>query len=873
MADAKVEIQISAKDSASSVFKKVGGAAADLGKGLAVGLAAGGAAIAAGIGASVKVAADFEKQMSAVKAVSGATAQEMAQLSGKALQLGKDTSFSAMEAGRGLEELVKGGVPIADIMNGAAEATLALAEAGGVDLATAAGIATAAINTFNLGGEDMAHVADLVAGAASSSAIDVNDFGMSMSQAGGVIKLAGGTFDDAAVAITAMGKAGYVGSDAGTSLKTMFMNLQPRTKEQIKLFDELGITTKGANNEFFDAQGKVRAFSDVAGVLQDALKGQTEQQKLATLETMFGSDAIRAAGVFVKQGKEGFDQLGEAIGRQGSAAEAGRTRLDNLAGDLDKLGGSVEVAGIKFGQAFQPAMRAAAQAIDSFIAETIIPLAEELGPPLAAAAVRAGEEAVKIGESIRDNVATGLEGFRTKLAEIGTELATWSAEHGNVGKAVSESLIGVSGAALALQLLLQGNWKGAMKEGQDSLTHFGEAADAAKKAVGELRLEIEKLPTTKTILADFELIFGNLGRGLSDLGVVAGAAIPNLLGAAGAGAKAGDEFNILSAAVTFALLPWIVWSKMVELAGAALRGLGDIVNDIPGSFDRLGTAVHGVETAVTDALTQMRTNAATAMAGFTQAVADGIGNAASAAGTKASEIETNVVAALTQMQTGVNAAITGMVAGVVSGLSGMVAGAASAIGDFASTVIGGLTSLAGSASAQASAIGGSIVSGLVGGIQSRAGQVATAAASMVTNALNAARAAVGAQSPATEFIDLGEDVDQGLIEGIEEGIPEAEDVAAELGEAVVDAATDEIEAGSVELHAGRRRHGASRHGWHRCRARQGQATRGRRGRPEGHRRRRHARPGRRDRQAQRRDRPQVSRDRRQGRPRHPRRHR
>jgi hypothetical protein len=49
------------------------------------------------------------------------------------------------------------------------------AAAGGVDLATAAGIAANALNTFNLTGEDMGHVADLIAGAANASAIDVND--------------------------------------------------------------------------------------------------------------------------------------------------------------------------------------------------------------------------------------------------------------------------------------------------------------------------------------------------------------------------------------------------------------------------------------------------------------------------------------------------------------------------------------------------------------------------------------------------------------------------------------------------------------------------------------------------------------------------
>jgi len=160
MAEAQVQVVISAKDDASKVFSKVGNSAADLAKTLAIGIAGAGAAVAAGLGIAVKSAADFSKEMSAVGAVSGATQDQMKQLSDLALQLGKDTSFSASEAAKGLEELVQGGVSIPDIMNGAAEATLNLAAAGGVDLATAAEIASNALNTFGLSGQDMAHVAD-----------------------------------------------------------------------------------------------------------------------------------------------------------------------------------------------------------------------------------------------------------------------------------------------------------------------------------------------------------------------------------------------------------------------------------------------------------------------------------------------------------------------------------------------------------------------------------------------------------------------------------------------------------------------------------------------------------------------------------------
>ena len=61
---------------------------------------AGGTTAVAGIGAAaIKAGADFEAQMSRVKAISGATGAELEKLKDQAIQLGADTSFSASGSG------------------------------------------------------------------------------------------------------------------------------------------------------------------------------------------------------------------------------------------------------------------------------------------------------------------------------------------------------------------------------------------------------------------------------------------------------------------------------------------------------------------------------------------------------------------------------------------------------------------------------------------------------------------------------------------------------------------------------------------------------------------------------------------------------
>ena len=321
-----------------------------------------GALIVGGLAVAVNTAADFESRMSAVSAVSGATGGELDRLRDKALQLGKDTAFSASESASAIEELVKAGLSVDDVMSGAADATVALAAAGEIALPEAAAIASNAMNQFSLAADQLPKVADLIAGAANASAIDVGDLGMSLSQVGAVANLAGVSFEDTATAIALMGNAGIKGSDAGTSLKSMFMRLQPTTKKQYDLMNSLGLITDQGTSKFYDQEGQLKSLGDVSQMLQGSLKGMTKEQQQATLQTLFGSDAIRAATVLAKNGADGFDEMSDSMGKV-SAADVAKTRMDNLKGSLEEMEGSLETVGIQLGTILIPYLRKLVDAI------------------------------------------------------------------------------------------------------------------------------------------------------------------------------------------------------------------------------------------------------------------------------------------------------------------------------------------------------------------------------------------------------------------------------------------------------------------------------------------------------------------------------
>ncbi|UNY40601.1 tape measure protein [Bacillus phage vB_BauS_KLEB27-1] len=315
-----------------------------------------GGAVVVGIGASAKAAANFEQQMSAVKAVSGATAGEMKTLTDLAIKLGESTSFSATETAQATEELVKAGVTTKDIINGGLAGALDLAAAGNLNLADAAEIASTALNAFKADSLSVSKAADILAGAANASATDVGEMKFGLAQVSAVASGIGMSFKDTATALAVFAQNGIKGSDAGTSLKTMLSRLEPQTKQQREEMMELGIITSDGTNKFFDQAGSLKDLATISGILQNAFKGLTDQQRQSSLQTLFGSDAVRAGTVFYKEGAKGVEDMAAAMSKV-TAAEVSKVKLDNFLGSVEELSGAVETLGIKLGNEFLPHLR------------------------------------------------------------------------------------------------------------------------------------------------------------------------------------------------------------------------------------------------------------------------------------------------------------------------------------------------------------------------------------------------------------------------------------------------------------------------------------------------------------------------------------
>jgi TP901 family phage tail tape measure protein len=340
----------------SNKFTDFGQKAQAAGSSVATSFGAATIAVGGGLAYASKKSMDFEAQLSSIKALTGASGQEMDKMSALAIKMGSQTKYSSLEAAQGIEELLKAGLTPAQVQAGGLEQALNLATAGGLDLAKAAEIMSTGLNTFKKDGMSAADASNILAGSANASATSVEELQYGLAAVGTVADGTGFSFQDTAAALGVFANNGLKGSDAGTSLKTMLANLQPSTKAQTAAMMDLGLMTKDGSNAFFDAQGNVKSMGEVAGLLQNSMKDLTNEQRQATLQTLFGSDAIRAGNILYKEGEDGIKKFKSAMGNV-TAEEVASEKMKNLKGDIEQLKGSFETLAINFGKAIEPIVK------------------------------------------------------------------------------------------------------------------------------------------------------------------------------------------------------------------------------------------------------------------------------------------------------------------------------------------------------------------------------------------------------------------------------------------------------------------------------------------------------------------------------------
>lgn len=327
---------------------------------IASGMTAAGLAVAAFGVAAVKMAADFDQQMSTVQANTGATSVQMDQLRAAAIEAGASTVYSASDSADAINDLGKAGMSVTDILTGGLSGALNLAASDGMAVGDAAEYMANALSMFHLKGSQASQVADTLAAGAGKAVGNVSDFGEALNNCGAQANSFGMNIQETTGVLALFAQNGTIGAEAGTQLNSMLMKLAAPSAEAASTMKELGISA-------YDAQGHFVGMANFAGQLQKAEKNLTDEQRNQANATIFGSYAIKAANYLYEAGESGVNKWTKAVSESGYAAEQAAAKNNNLKGDLENLSGSMESLMISVGEGAQGPLRKMVQGLDTLV--------------------------------------------------------------------------------------------------------------------------------------------------------------------------------------------------------------------------------------------------------------------------------------------------------------------------------------------------------------------------------------------------------------------------------------------------------------------------------------------------------------------------
>ena len=314
-------------------------------------------------------AADFEAVMSKVKAITVSDDKAMQQLTATARELGEKTMFSATQAGEAMTYLGMAGWNSQQIMAGM-PGLLNLAAASNTDLARTADIVSDDLTAFGLGAEHAGHMADVFAKTSTKTNTNVEMLGETMKYAAPVAHAFGASLEETAALTGLMANSGIKASAAGTALRSGFLRLAGTSAKSTKAIEEMGLSLSEATAQQEEARAALAslgiAMDDTNGPrkmgaivrdLADRTKDMSKEQRLATLATIFGTNAASAWVAVIDQGPDALDQLTKELeNSDGAAAAMAETMQNNARGAMIRLQSASESVAISIGSTMLPTL-------------------------------------------------------------------------------------------------------------------------------------------------------------------------------------------------------------------------------------------------------------------------------------------------------------------------------------------------------------------------------------------------------------------------------------------------------------------------------------------------------------------------------------
>lgn len=550
----------------------------------------------AGIGvASVKLAADFEKGMSTVQSISGATGTDLEMLSKKAKEMGLKTKYSASESAEAFKYMAMAGWKAGEMADGI-EGVMYLAGATGEDLAGTSDIVTDALTAFGMQAKDTNKFVDVLAQTANKSNTSVSMLGESFKYVAPVAGALKFNAQDVSTALGLMANSGIKASSAGTALRSLFTRMAKPTKESQTAMDALGISLT-------DSKGNMKSLDTIMRETRKSFAGLTESQKAQYAAALAGKTGMSGLLAIVNSADSDFNELSTAIyNSDGACKKMYDTANNNLSGQLTILKSTVEGIGISFGERLLPYIKQGTEFIqrlaDKFNSltkaqqDTIIKvglIAAAVGPAI----FLFGRTVMVVGKLVK---TVGMVGNAFKTAKTVMGLVTAPANAVVLGLA----------AVVVAGVLIYKNWD-KIKAAAGRLWNFvknifqriGISGDSLKKKLAPIG---QKFSAIGEHIQGFWKVVSPL---LSKIGEAVHAVFSVAIGAA-IGSAIGYFNSLFDGILTFITgvftLNWSkAWEGVKNIFGGIFEGLGGMLKmPINGVISMINGAIAGINSISVD---------------------------------------------------------------------------------------------------------------------------------------------------------------------------------------------------------------------------------------------------------------------------------
>lgn len=332
-----------------------------------------GGALAAPFLIGVKSAAQLQDQLTRTRAIFRATEEDFKRIEKAADTMGRTTRFTATQAAEALQFMAMAGLSVNSALT-ALPSTLQLAEAGALDLGTAADITTNVLTAYRFEAEELARVNDVLVTAFTSSNTTLIELGEGFKFVAPIARGLNADFEDLIAAFGRLADNGIKASVAGTTLRGTLSALFNPTAEEEKLMRDLSLRIGGAGLQIKNAEGDFVGFAELIRQLEEAGLGADEALKLFGLRAGPGVAALLGVG---SQSLTDFTQ--KLKNSEGAAEDMSDLMKTTLVGAVKELQSALDGLLRQLGNQYIPTLTKVTKGLAEFI-NRITETRESLGP-------------------------------------------------------------------------------------------------------------------------------------------------------------------------------------------------------------------------------------------------------------------------------------------------------------------------------------------------------------------------------------------------------------------------------------------------------------------------------------------------------------